>query len=516
GGRLYVVGGTNGAVLSVNEAFDPGTSQPFSGLKPNTQYAFTAKARNADGVETATVAASTYTLAVAAAPPAGTPLVASLSSASAVVQWDGSANAPGASFILQASTMSTFSPVLSSVAASTASAPISGLLPNSTVYFRVEAFNSLGGTDGSWTAIGSTRTLIEPPSSIVFDDVSSTTLVASAYAPSPAFHNLGQGQSGTDIAVGGVFQGWHGSTWTEKGTLATAREDAAFAVVAGRLFVAGGDNGPTRFSSSEMYDPVADAWSSRASMPSARNNLQAVALDGTVYVLGGNDGGTGSIKSNTAYDPLSDTWSSRADMPDGRSSFASAVLDGKLFVAGGWNGSAYIAAAASYDPAADSWTVRAPLPSAIGGERGAAADGRFYVLGGDPTGSGASSANEAYDPRTNSWSAMAPMPTARTSFAAGLLGGKIYAVGGRDAASHFLAANEEYDPLADTWTSRTPMPTARHYPFGGELGGRLYVVGGTNGAVLSVNEAFDPGTSQPFSGLKPNTQYAFTAKARNA
>ncbi|MDE2292523.1 MAG: hypothetical protein KGL53_10615, partial [Elusimicrobia bacterium] len=228
GASVYVVGGDNGPGSAANEEFDPGVAHEFTGLSPNTQYAFTAKARNADGVETATVAASTYTLAVAAAPAAGNPLVASLSSASAVVQWDGSLNAPGATFVLQASTMSTFAPVLATVSASTASAAVSGLLPNSTVYFRVEAFNSLGGTDGSWTTIGSTRTLIEPPSSIVFDDVSSTTLVASAYAPTPAFHNLGQGQSGTDIAVGGVFQGWHGSTWTEKATLATAREDAAF------------------------------------------------------------------------------------------------------------------------------------------------------------------------------------------------------------------------------------------------------------------------------------------------
>ncbi|MDE2292874.1 MAG: hypothetical protein KGL53_12395, partial [Elusimicrobia bacterium] len=354
------------------------------------------------------------------------------------------------------------------------------------------------------------------PSSIVFDDVSSTTLVASAYAPSPAFHNLGQGQSGTDIAVGGVFQGWHGSTWTEKAAMPSADEDAGIAVVDGKLFVVGGVSGSSRLSSAELYDPAADAWTSEAAMPTARGNLRAVALAGKVYALGGANGGP-SIAVNEMYDPVSNVWTTKQSMPSARAFFAASALDGRILAAGGWTGSVFIANVEAYDPASDSWTVRSPLPFPHSGTQAVVAQGRLYVIGGSSQTSTATGATQSYDPAADSWTSKAEMPTARYNFAAAAVGGKIYAAGGANPNESYMTTVEEYDPQADAWAGRLPLPSMRAYPFGAELGGRFYTVGGGNASsALAVNEAFDPGTSQAFSGLKPNTQYAFTAKARNA
>ena len=107
GGRLYAVGGFDGGNVSANEEFDPGTAQSFLGLTPNTQYNFTAKARNLSGSETVeTPVASTYTLA--ALPSTATPSFPAVYQTSATLQWTANNNPGGTEFRALASTAPDF------------------------------------------------------------------------------------------------------------------------------------------------------------------------------------------------------------------------------------------------------------------------------------------------------------------------------------------------------------------------------------------------------------------------
>jgi len=505
GGKLYALGGATGG-QNQNESYDPGVAAVFGGLAPNTQYSFKAKARGINGAETGeSVAVSTYTLAVASGP-ATFPAV---NDGSITVAWSsGSAsigfNGPGATYFVQASSSSNFAAIAGSAQTADLSAAISGItLPQTTYYFRVKAANAVNvWTD--YAVIGSTLSGIETPTNIVFDEISTAAITASAYAATPGFTKLNQGLSATNIAKDGTYAGWHvyGDSWTVKAVMPTARAQLAVAVIGGKLYAIGGDNAGYK-NTNEEYDPAANTWVSKTVMPTARYGMAVAAIDGKLYAVGGYDGSFKNI--NEAYDPVANTWAAKAVMPTAREGFGAAAIGGKLYAIGGSNGSD-LNVNQEYDPAANTWAAKAAMPTARMSLAAAAISGKVYAVGGNN--GGYLNTNEVYDPVSNTWAAKAVMPTARAYLAAAAVGGKLYAVGGGNGPN--LNVNEEYDPTANTWAVRTVLPTARYGLGAALVGGKLYAVGGSN-----INEAYDPGVATVFGGLAPNTQYSFKAKARN-
>lgn len=383
-------------------------------------------------------------------------------------------------------------------------------LDNTTYYFKVKV-STLPDSDYS-TPIA-TVTSIATPTALVFDDVSTTTIVVSAYAPTPAFSNLDKGLSATNIAKDGAYAGFHsGNRWVTKAAMPTARKAPLAAVVGGKLYAIGGAYGTPDRTRNEAYDPESDSWTARSPLPTGRETHTGGVVAGRVYVIGGYDGPT--LAQNEEYDPASDSWTAKAAMPSARHALAGAVADGKVHVVGGYDLVSEQSANQAFDPGSNSWATRAALPAARQYAAAAPAAGGLYVIGGNG-GAATLDANLRYDVATNTWTARAPMPTARYALAAASVGGKIYVVGGRTVPSS-LDVNEEYDPASNTWTTRASMPTARDAVAVGVLNGRLYAVGGWNGAYLATNEEYDPGVAQRFSGLTPNTLYSFKAKARNS
>src|SRR5207247_1064706 len=130
---------------------------------------------------------------------------------------------PTGGYLAQASTNSTFiAPVTSSVTAvnSTTTITIFSLSANTSYFFRVGAVFS-GTTYYSGTA--STATTIENVTNVAFDDISTFSITASAYAATPAFSNLDISTSGTNISFNGAYQGWHGDVWVTRAPRLTAR-----------------------------------------------------------------------------------------------------------------------------------------------------------------------------------------------------------------------------------------------------------------------------------------------------
>src|SRR5207302_654371 len=78
---------------------------------------------------------------------------------------------------------------------------------------------------------------------------------------------------------------------------------ASAALPAGKVLVAGGQDGTIRSSSAELYDQNVNAWSLTGAMASARAGHTATALpDGEVLVAGGSDGSQ-YLSSAELYDP---------------------------------------------------------------------------------------------------------------------------------------------------------------------------------------------------------------------
>lgn len=155
------------------------------------------------------------------------------------------------------------------------------------------------------------------------------------------------------------------NTWTPRAPLSLPRMDFGVAVVAGTLYAIGGLAYGGITASVEAYDPATDTWSARASLPHGRFYIGAGALNGLVYVTGGlrSDQVTQHYRTTTTevYDPGANAWTEVTPTPGWRESPGLAVVDGLLYVAGG-----YDSAVNAYDPATGTWRFVLPLPDQIG------------------------------------------------------------------------------------------------------------------------------------------------------
>ncbi len=86
----------------------------------------------------------------------------------------------------------------------------------------------------------------------------------------------------------------------------------------------------------EAYDPGTNTWSSKASMPTARERLRAVAYVGKILAFGGSTGS--SMATVELYDPLTNSWSTANALSVPRATFGAAEVDGKIFAVGGYSG----------------------------------------------------------------------------------------------------------------------------------------------------------------------------------
>ncbi len=134
------------------------------------------------------------------------------------------------------------------------------------------------------------------------------------------------------------------NTWAAKSPLPTPHFGPAVGVVGGVIYVAGG-RAPISFSPSgisnavDAFSPVTNTWTSRAPMLSERFDAAYGVIDGAIYVAGGYGRYAGStaiaVTSVEAYDPAMNRWSAQAPIPTARGEAAAGAINGRLYVVGG-------------------------------------------------------------------------------------------------------------------------------------------------------------------------------------
>ncbi len=298
------------------------------------------------------------------------------------------------------------------------------------------------------------------------------------------------------------------SAWTTKTSMPSARFGAAAGVIDGVLYVAGGHDGTTGATSTlQAYNPTTNTWSTLASMPQGRYSGDgAGAINGELYVAGGwNWPASGLPQSQLfVYDPVANSWSTKATMPTLSGNGATGVIGDKLYVTTACDGSSgYRNFLHVYDPATNTWSQLASSPNDHADPAFGVINNKLYVAGGVDDG-GVHANLDVYDPATNTWTTKASMPTSLTGLSGGVINGKFYAIGGSSAGVYYDTVYV-YDPSTDTWTTETSMPTARALAAAGVINGVIYVAGGTNSTgTLATVEAFTPGgawlTETPTSG----------------
>ena len=230
-------------------------------------------------------------------------------------------------------------------------------------------------------------------------------------------------------------------------------------VIDEKAYVGGGN--PTSDAWYE-YDPVADVWAQKTSIPGfvGRASPIAFAINGKGYIGGGASQGQGTTDTFYEYDPSSDTWTQKASFPGGfKHSGMYRAANGKGYVIGGSDGSNLVDEVWEYNPANDSWTQKTAFPGgAIYWPTGFAVGDKIYVGTGTVSGTGITDFYE-YNTTTDTWTTKASFPgSARIGAVGFALAGKGYiGMGGTDDFTSNVTDFYEYDVAADSWTAATDL-----------------------------------------------------------
>ena len=115
----------------------------------------------------------------------------------------------------------------------------------------------------------------------------------------------------------------------------------------------------------EVYDPATNTWTERASMPTARDHLALVAIDGKIHAIGGRVTNPQSrIDVHEIYDPKTNSWSSGPPLPTARSGLAYTSYHGMIVVLGGELAPNTFAQNEAFDPKSMAWRTLASMPPA--------------------------------------------------------------------------------------------------------------------------------------------------------
>jgi len=273
--------------------------------------------------------------------------------------------------------------------------------------------------------------------------------------------------------------------WTERAPIPTKRWNPSSVVAGGKLYVIGGqrDTSPhISLSVNEVYDPVSDEWTELAPMPTSRwGAMAAVAGDGRIYVAGGCTGTYPSFSSTAAmevYDPVADAWTVLAPMPTHRGWGGAAALGDTFFVFGGWQipGGATVTTVEKYPVASGVWDSDPDMPLARDTFVTATVGNCAYLISGYTDLEPVTRLVQEYDLETKVWTDKADVPTARYFAATAVRDGRVFVVGGRGGDGDEC---ESFDPIADEWEVWGRTPIAREGIASGSIDGKVYVVAGS-------------------------------------
>jgi N-acetylneuraminic acid mutarotase len=255
--------------------------------------------------------------------------------------------------------------------------------------------------------------------------------------------------------------------WTTLVSMPTSRGLFAVVEYQGKIYCLGGRLPPTGLYGSggvgcgvnEVYDIATNSWSTKASFPASPNTgyTDACVVDGKFFVID-----RGQYISNLyMYDPVADVWTTKTSMPEPLymqpNVFVMVAIDDTLIVVDAQS-------TMIYDSKTDVWTKGASCPTiiydgAVGVTSGIYAPQNVYVLGtGRPSGQSRSvMVTLVYDPVGDIWSFVEAMPTYRRGFGVAVVDDVLYVIGGQRTIegtliSESLSVNEQYVPFGYTGT----------------------------------------------------------------
>jgi hypothetical protein len=235
-------------------------------------------------------------------------------------------------------------------------------------------------------------------------------------------------------------------------SMVVARSDHRAALLTnGKVLITGGSSSTGILASAEIFDPATNTFSATSHpMNTARYLHRADLLaNGQVLITGGSGNGTSNVLSSAElYDPIADTFSSTGSMATPRYDHASALLfTGKVLVAGGNSGTTVTTTAELYDVSTGTFNSTGNATIGPGAIYGSApipvlTDGSVFFAG-------IGIIARIYDPTAGSFRATAFTTTLQLVPQAVVLpDGTVLVAGGSDSSNNGISNGEIFYPLA--------------------------------------------------------------------
>ncbi|HEX7483658.1 MAG TPA: DUF2341 domain-containing protein [Candidatus Saccharimonadales bacterium] len=277
------------------------------------------------------------------------------------------------------------------------------------------------------------------------------------------------------------FSNFDNPAWKELPSLPVAAQNAdeTVALVNNKFYIIGGYNqgAGDPLGINYSFDPATNAYAKKADMPTLRWGPISAAVNGKIYVFGGRNNSGGST-ANEMYDPVANTWTTKAALPAGLADQGiTGCTDGTLIYLA-YNNLLYV-----YNPATNTYTQKASMSNStmpmLSWSTCSYVNGKVYIINGYANGV-ATDTTRIYDVATNTWSAGAPSPFATYGSMREnvVIGNKIYLVQGQRASAEFSSAVYEYDIPTNTWTEKSFGKHAADGVAGGVHNGKIYTFAG--------------------------------------
>jgi N-acetylneuraminic acid mutarotase/subtilisin family serine protease len=280
--------------------------------------------------------------------------------------------------------------------------------------------------------------------------------------------------------------------WIKESPMLSERSFFTAEIVNGKIYIFGGeDKDISPVKTVEEYDISTGTWSSCPPMSESKTYLASGVIEGKIYVCGGDYWNYNLPYSNVleVFDPVSKTWTRKANMPTGLSMPKAVSLNGCLYVVGGHKlvGSniEFSQSVYKYDPTSNSWSTVASLPVPRVNHGLVTVNGKIYAIGGNNS-TGVLDSIYEYDPLTDTWTAKDPVPQANFQFSTAVINDKIYIIGGSDSAED-LSSVYEYDPSDETWTEKQSLPSVMARNCSVFDGNKIYTMGGMLDRIINID-----------------------------
>jgi len=266
--------------------------------------------------------------------------------------------------------------------------------------------------------------------------------------------------------------------WQPVADLPFRRQYAASTAVDGKLWIFGGIASGSSSTTTKLYDPATNRWSTGPGLPLPLHHFTAVTYKGDAVVIGGFVPGDEltSGQSDGVYALREGTWQKLPSLHHPRAAAGAAVVGDKIVVVGGQARGKLVPQTEVFD--GERWSDAANIPTPRE-HLGAASDGRYlYAVGGRALSAAENSgAFERYDPASGRWTELEAMPKPAGGVGVAYAAGRIVAVGG-EATTSASDDVQGYDIGRRTWSQLPPLSVARHGVAVAVIKDSLYAVGG--------------------------------------